>query len=260
MKKSLIDKRVMITGASGGLGERIAYYSAAAGAEVILAARRAERLDQLKEKISTELHAKCRTIVLDVSRTDEIAAAFEEAGPIDILVNNAGFGIFEPALESSLEDMKAMFEVNVFGLIACTKLALPRMIAQNSGHIINIASQAGKISTPKSSLYAATKHAVLGYSNSLRMELAGTGVHVTTVNPGPIKTDFFKTADKKGDYVESVGKWMLDADQVALKIVSIMMTNKREINLPRWMNAVSKLYQLFPALVERAGRSAFYKK
>ncbi|TWJ81585.1 hypothetical protein CHCC4186_4461 [Bacillus paralicheniformis] len=101
---------------------------------------------------------------------------------------------------------------------------------------------------------------MLGYSNSLRMELAETGVNVTTVNPGPIQTDFFKTADKRGDYVKSVERWMLDPDQVAKKVVSAMMTNKREINLPGWMNGVSKLYQLFPALVERAGRSAFYKK
>lgn len=148
------------------------------------------------KKITSEFGAACRTLVLDVSRTEEIEAAFKTAGPVDILVNNAGFGIFETAIEASLEDMKSMFEVNVFGLIACTKMALPHMIAQNSGHIINIASQAGKISTPKSGLYAATKHAVLGFSNSLRMELADTGVNVTTVNPGPIKTDFSRQPTK----------------------------------------------------------------
>ena len=260
MEQKLKAHKVMITGASGGLGERIAYHAAGEGAEIILAARRRDRLDALKQNIADKTGAKCRIIVLDVSRTDEVEAAFQEAGPVDILVNNAGFGIFESALDASLEDMKAMFEVNVFGLIACTKMALPHMIRQDKGHIINIASQAGKIATPKSSLYAATKHAVLGYSNSLRMELAETGVNVTTVNPGPIQTDFFKTADKKKKNIKSVGRWMLDPDRVAKKIVSAMMTNKREINLPGWMNSVSKLYQLFPSLVERTGRSAFYKK
>ncbi|ATH92290.1 SDR family NAD(P)-dependent oxidoreductase [Bacillus glycinifermentans] len=260
MADRLKGKNILITGASGGLGERIAYYSAAEGAEVILTARSEARLQTVREKIISDLGAACRTFVLDVSRTEEIESVFKAAGPIDILVNNAGFGIFEPALEASLEDMKSMFEVNVFGLIACTKMALPHMTAQNSGHIINIASQAGKISTPKSSLYAATKHAVLGFSNSLRMELAETGVNVTTVNPGPIRTDFFNAADKTGDYVKSIGKWMLDPDQVAQKIVSIMLTNKREINLPVWMSGVSKLYQLCPAVVEKIGRGAFYKK
>ncbi|MCZ0067588.1 SDR family oxidoreductase [Bacillus sonorensis] len=260
MNKRLKGKTLLITGASGGLGERIAYFSAAEGAEVILAARSDSRLKTVQKKITSEFGAACRTLVLDVSRTEEIEAAFKTAGPVDILVNNAGFGIFETAIEASLEDMKSMFEVNVFGLIACTKMALPHMIAQNSGHIINIASQAGKISTPKSGLYAATKHAVLGFSNSLRMELADTGVNVTTVNPGPIKTDFFKTADQNGDYEESIGKWMLTPDKVAQKVVSAMMTNKREINLPSWMNGVSKLYQLFPSIVEKVGRGAFYKK
>lgn len=198
MQQKLKEQNVMITGASGGLGERIAYHAAKEGAEIILAARRRDRLMALKQNIADETGAKCRIIALDVSRTDDIKAAFQEAGPVDILVNNAGFGIFESALDASLEDMKAMFEVNVFGLIACTKMALPHMIRQDKGHIINIASQAGKLATPKSSLYAATKHAVLGYSNSLRMELAETGVNVTTVNPGPIQTDFSRRPIKEG--------------------------------------------------------------
>lgn len=198
MQQKLKEQNVMITGASGGLGERIAYHAAKEGAEVILAARRKDRLMALKQNIADETGAKCRIIALDVSRTDDIKAAFQEAGPVDILVNNAGFGIFENALDASLEDMKAMFEVNVFGLIACTKMALPHMIRQDKGHIINIASQAGKLATPKSSLYAATKHAVLGYSNSLRMELAETRVNVTTVNPGPIQTDFLRRPIKEG--------------------------------------------------------------
>lgn len=83
-----------------------------------------------------------------------------------------------------------MFDVNVLGLIACTQQVLPSMLATKGGHIINIASQAGKIATPKSSTYSATKHAVLGYSNSLRMEVAPQGVYITTVNPGPIETNF----------------------------------------------------------------------
>ncbi|MDA7027053.1 SDR family oxidoreductase [Bacillus sp. CLL-7-23] len=260
MAKRLQHKKILITGASGGLGERIAYFSAKEGADVILTGRRKDRLEAVKQKILAECHVECRIIVFDMSQTEEIDTVFQTVGPVDILVNNAGFGLFELALETSIEDMKSMFEVNVFGLITWTRAVLPDMIAKKSGHIINIASQAGKISTPKSSLYAATKHAVLGYSNSLRMELVETGVKVTTVNPGPIKTDFFKLADQNGEYVKSVGKWMLDPDQVAQKIVSIMMTNKREINLPVWMNGVSKLYQVFPSLVEKIGRNAFYKK
>ncbi|MEH7643564.1 SDR family NAD(P)-dependent oxidoreductase, partial [Bacillus pumilus] len=159
-----------------------------------------------------------------------------------------------------IEEMVSMFEVNVFGLIACTKKVIPEMKQRGYGHIINIASQAGKIATPKSAIYSASKHAVLGFSNSLRMELSDIGIHVTTVNPGPIATDFFTIADRSGEYVKNVEFMMLSADKVAGKVVSAMMTKKREINLPGWMNAGSKLYQLFPFLFEKVARKAMMKK
>jgi uncharacterized protein len=153
-----------------------------------------------------------------------------------------------------------MFEVNVVGLIACTSMVLPTMRERRFGHIINIASQAGKIATPKSSIYSATKHAVLGYSNSLRMELADHQVFVTTVNPGPIATNFFNIADEKGTYVKNVQKFMLQPEFVAGKVVDAMLTKTREINLPRWMNLGSIVYTLFPRAFERIGRKAFNKK
>ena len=153
-----------------------------------------------------------------------------------------------------------MFDVNVLGLMACTSSVLPVMKRRKSGHIINIASQAGKMATPKSSLYSATKFAVLGYSNALRMELKNDDVFVTTVNPGPIATDFFATADESGNYIKSIEKIMLKPEVVARKIVDAMFTTKREINLPGWMNLASKVYYLFPRTVEMVGKRAFFKK
>jgi short-subunit dehydrogenase len=134
------------------------------------------------------------------------------------------------------------------------------MRARKSGHIINIASQAGKIATPKSSVYSATKHAVLGYTNSLRMELADSNVYVTAVNPGPIATNFFNIADEKGTYVKNVKKFMLQPEYVAKKVVDAMLTRTREINLPRWMNMGSVIFTLFPRLFERLGKKAFNQK
>lgn len=156
--------------------------------------------------------------------------------------------------------MKGMFNVNVIGLMVCTRMVLPKMREQRSGHIINIASQAGKIATPKSSVYAATKHAVLGYTNSLRMELADYNVYVTAVNPGPIATNFFQIADEKGTYVKNVKRIMLQPEYVAKKVVDKIFTPAREINLPRWMNAGSIIYTLFPRLFERLGKKAFNQK
>ncbi|MFJ5964979.1 MULTISPECIES: SDR family oxidoreductase [unclassified Bacillus (in: firmicutes)] len=252
-------KRIWMTGASSGIGEKMAYLASEQGAEVIISARRIEKLTDVKEKI-INAGGVCQIVELDVSQLEQIDRAYEEVGPVDILVNNAGFGLFDLVEDASIEEMISMFEVNVFGLIACTKKVIPDMKKRGQGHIINIASQAGKIATPKSAIYSASKHAVLGFSNSLRMELADFGIHVTTVNPGPIATDFFTIADRSGEYVKNVDFIMLSADKVAGKVVSAMMTKRREINLPGWMNASSKLYLLFPFLFEKAVRKAMMKK
>ncbi|WP_110111233.1 SDR family oxidoreductase [Bacillus sp. CGMCC 1.16541] len=262
--QSLKRKHVVITGASGGLGEKIAYEVAKRGGTVTLIARTVEKLNVIAQQIKDQYKVECYTYELDVSQVERVQHTFtqitQEVGSIDILVNNAGFGIFESVEEAKLEDIEAMFQVNVLGLIACTKMVLPHMIKRNEGHIINIASQAGKLATPKSSGYAATKHAVLGFTNSLRMELSKTNVYVTAVNPGPIQTNFFTIADSSGKYEKSVEKFMLDPNMVAKKIVNAMMTKKREINLPGWMGVGSTLYQLAPKLVEKLAGNAFHRK
>ncbi|WP_223601931.1 SDR family oxidoreductase, partial [Chryseobacterium sp. GVT01B] len=147
------------------------------------------------------------------SDTDQVQSVFKqillEIGQVDILANNACFGVFREAHEAPIDEIKGMFEVNVVGLMACTNMVLPKMRERRFGHIINIASQAGKIATPKSSVYSATKHAVLGYTNALRMELSDYNVQVTSVNPGPIATNFFNIADEKGTYVKNVQRYML---------------------------------------------------
>jgi uncharacterized protein len=260
----LVGKHIVITGASTGVGEKMAYEVAKRGATPILLARSEEKLKEIASNIQSNYQVPCYYYRLDVSDLTAVESVFthlfHELETVDVLVNNAGFGVFRNVEDIDLTEMKKMFEVNVFGLIACAKIALSHMAERKTGHIINIASQAGKIATPKSSVYAATKHAVLGFTNSLRMEAAQSGVYVTAVNPGPIKTNFFDIADTSGSYVKNVGRYMLDAEEVARRVVDIMLTPTREVNLPRWMNIGSKLYQLFPALVEKVGGKAFYQK
>ena len=260
----LAGKNIIITGASGGIGEQMATLCAERGANLVLLARNLEKLNQLKSDLEKRFQVNIIVHKLDVSNTSEVETVFSsvlsELKHIDVLVNNAGFGIFREASEASVEEIKGMFAVNVVGLMACTKMVLSKMREQGNGHIINIASQAGKIATPKSSIYSATKHAVLGYTNSLRMELSKHNIYVTAVNPGPIETNFFTIADEKGTYVKNVKKFMLKPEYVAKKVVNAMLTTTREINLPRWMNAGSIVYALFPRLFERLGRRAFEKK
>lgn len=262
--EQLKGKYIVITGASGGIGAEIARLCAARGANLVLLARSIDKLEKLKSELEARHGVKVLVFQLDVANTEKVQEVFgqifETIGDIDILVNNAGFGVFREAHEASIDEMKGMFEVNVVGLMACTKMVLPKMRERRYGHIINIASQAGKLATPKSSVYSATKHAVLGYSNSLRMELADYNVQVTTVNPGPIATNFFNIADEQGTYVKNVQRFMLQPEYVARKVVDSMLTKTREINLPRWMNMGSVVYVLFPRLFERIGKRVLNSK
>lgn len=262
--EKLSGKNIIITGASGGIGAEIARLCAERGANLVLLARSLDKLESLKSELQERFQINVYVYQLDVSKPEKVKEVFsrilEAIKEVDILVNNAGFGIFREAHEVTIDEITGMFNVNVVGLMACTSMVLPKMRARKSGHIINIASQAGKIATPKSSVYSATKHAVLGYTNSLRMELADSNVYVTAVNPGPISTNFFQIADEKGTYVRSVEKYMLQPEYVAKKVVDAMLTRTREINLPRWMNMGSVVYTLFPRLFERLGKRAFNKK
>jgi short-subunit dehydrogenase len=262
--EDLKEKNIVVTGASGGIGAEVAKLCAANGANLVLLARNIDKLQQLQNELVKRHQVEVDVFQLDVSETDKVKEVFtqilEKVKHIDILVNNAGFGIFRNAHEATIEEIKRMFSVNVVGLLACTSMVLPGMRERHSGHIINIASQAGKIATPKSSVYSATKHAVLGYTNALRMELADLNVYVTAVNPGPIATNFFTIADEKGTYVKNVQKFILQPEYVAKKIVNAMYTRPREVNLPRWMNLGSVIYTLFPRLFERIGKRAFNQK
>ncbi|MEH7414796.1 SDR family oxidoreductase [Neobacillus drentensis] len=264
VREQLKGKNIVITGASGGIGAEIAKLCAKSGANLVLLARSVDKLEQLQLNLEEHHHIHVDVFRLDVSDTDQVKAVFEQIfekiGHIDILVNNAGFGVFREAHEATMDEMKGMLNVNVIGLMACTSMVLPKMRERRFGHIINIASQAGKLATPKSSVYSASKHAVLGYTNALRMELDDYNVQVTSVNPGPIATNFFNIADEQGTYVKNVQKFMLQPEYVAQKVVDSMLTKTREINLPRWMNMGSVVYVLFPRLFERIGKRVLNSK
>jgi hypothetical protein len=261
----LKNKRVFITGASGGLGEQVAYEAARQGAIVLVAARREDRLMAVRERC-TELSGRdAFAYVLDVGNRMQISKVLnrvigEAGGKIDVLVNSAGFGLFEPALDTPPDVTEEMFRVNVLGLIQISQKVALEMKKRGTGHIINISSQAGKMATPKSAVYAGTKFAVRGYSNALRLELKPFGINVTTVNPGPIKTEFFDKADQDGSYLAKLNHWVLDPTDVAKKIVDNMLTNRREINLPPLMEVGSRLYTLFPRIGDRMACTIFNRK
>ncbi len=261
----LTGKTVIITGASSGIGRHMARECATMGVKtLILIARSEDKLERLKKEILMQYTLNVDLRPLDLGDLEAVKQEFEriklDYHVIDILINNAGFGKFDLFSEAQINEMDSMFRVNVLGLMAVTRMILPKMLQQGEGHIINVASIAGKISTPRSTVYSATKHAVLGFSNGLRMELTGTGIRVTTVNPGPIRTNFFNIADQSGAYQKSVGRFMLDPESVAKKTIRCIGTRKRELNLPWSMNLGARLYQWMPSVVERVAGPLFNKK
>ncbi|MCJ2133418.1 oxidoreductase [Methylobacterium sp. J-026] len=199
-----------ITGCSTGFGRDLAKLVIARGWRAVVTAR-----DQAKvADLAQGAEARVLALSLDVTAPDQIAealrAATETFGRIDVLVNNAGYG-YQSSIEEGEEDkIRAQFDANVFGLFALTRAVLPVMRAQRSGRILNVTSVAGFVGFPGSGYYAATKHAVEGFSDALAAETGPLGIHVTCIEPGPFRTDWagrslVQTPSTIADYAETAG-------------------------------------------------------
>ncbi|MGB3124530.1 MAG: oxidoreductase [Pseudomonas sp.] len=184
---SITNKVALVTGASSGIGEETAKGLLANGYTVYAGARRVERMQQL-----TALGARVLTLDVtdDASMSTAVGVILQEMGHIDLLVNNAGYGSYGSLEDVPLQEGRRQFEVNVFGLARLTQLVLPTMRALRAGRIINIASIAGKVGEPFGTWYHATKFAVEGLSDSLRMELRPFGIDVVIIEPGAILTEW----------------------------------------------------------------------
>lgn len=188
-------KTIFITGTSSGIGYDLAYNLTKQGHKVIASCRNPKDVDKLNQE-----GIKC--ISLDVSDESSVANAFTELknltkGKLDVLINNAGFGQAGALEDLSLDDIRAQFEVNVFGLINVTKHAIPLMRVNGQGRIINISSVLGIISLPFRGAYNASKYAVEGLSDTLRLELKSSNIKVISIQPGPISSNFRTTSLKK---------------------------------------------------------------
>jgi short-subunit dehydrogenase len=180
-------KVALVTGASSGMGAGFVKALLLEGMSVYAAARRVEQMAELAALGAT-------TLRMDIASEADIAAVAgriaADGRGVDILVNNAGFGLYGAMEDIPIEDARRQFEVNLFGMARLTQLLLPGMRARRSGRIINISSMGGRIYTPLGSWYHASKHAVEGWSDCLRLELAGFGIDVVLIEPGNIRTEF----------------------------------------------------------------------
>ncbi len=182
------EKRVaLVTGASSGIGETTVERLLEDGWIVYGAARRVEKMEALKSKGAKILKLD---VSVDESIIDAVAEIMANEGRIDALINNAGFGLYGAVEDTDIADARYQFEVNLFGLARLTQLVLPQMRKQKAGAIVNISSMGGKVYTPLGAWYHATKHALEGWSDALRVELKPFGINVVIIEPGAIETEF----------------------------------------------------------------------
>ncbi|MBQ6269076.1 MAG: SDR family NAD(P)-dependent oxidoreductase [Bacteroidetes bacterium] len=192
---SIEGKNVIITGASAGIGEACAKLFARNGANLILTARRINKLNELADSLRSAYNVKVHTIEMDVRNFDEVKKKFEnlpaEFKTIDVLINNAGKALgVEKIQDGVLSNWEEMLDTNVKGLLYVSKIIIPMLIKQNHGHIINIGSIAGHEVYPGGNVYCASKFAVRAISKGMGIDLSGYNIKVTSIDPGMVETEF----------------------------------------------------------------------
>ncbi len=249
------DKVIWITGASSGIGEGLAYAFARRGARLILSSRNQHELEKVKN--SCEPGTEILVLPLDVASFDIIPETAKKAiqhfGRIDLLINNAGISQRALIKETTFETEKKIIEVNYLGTVAVTKAVLPAMLEQQSGHIVTISSVMGKFGAPWRSAYSASKHALQGWFDSLRAEVAKDNIKVTIICPGYVRTNVTINALKgdgsKNNRMAGRTDKGLSPEAFAKKAIRAIAREKEEAWIGGWeLSAIyAKLY--FPRIL-----------
>jgi len=255
-------KVVIVTGASSGIGEATAREFGREGAKVVLAARRVDKLQALAEEIN-KMGTEAFVVQADLSKLEDIQKLVSETlnkfNRIDILVNNAGFGRLD-WLENldPVKDIQAQIDVNVMGVIQTTRQVLPVMIKQRSGSIINMCSMAGLVATPTYTIYAASKHAVHGFSEALRREVKPWGIDVSLIYPGGVVTEFTQHAGiKRKTNAKTPNFMLLTAEQVAQAVVKLVRKPKRMWIIPWLWSFTVFMNRFLPGVVDNTTINRF---
>lgn len=244
------NKTVLITGASSGIGKQAAIEFAKLGSNIILVARRKEKLEQTENELK-KFNISTLICVCDISKKEQVLEmskiVFEKFESIDILVNNAGFAIYGSVSDLSINEIESQMETNYFGMIYCVKMFLPSMLKRKSGHIVNVASVAASFGLPGIASYCASKFAMLGFSEGLKHELKNTGVGITVVSPIMVRTEFFEhpSFEKMPKYSPT----SLDSKTVAKAILQAANSPRLEIIVPSIVRGAVWLKHTFPYFI-----------
>lgn len=252
---TLAGAAVIVTGASSGIGEAAAREFAKQGSSVVLAARRLDRLEELAKQLQAS-GVKALPIQADLSKRSDMDAVvsqtLKEFGKIDVLFNNAGFGRLDFLDKLDAEkDIVPQVQVNLLGVIQMTQAVLPHMMRARAGHIINMSSIAGWVATPTYSVYAASKFAIRGFSESLRREVMPWGITVSTIYPYSVATEFGDHAgiNRKTRSMFS-GRLVLTADSVASEVVRTVEHPKPDVILPKFASIAIQFCRAYPRIVD----------
>ena len=251
---------VWITGASSGIGEALAHAFARGGARLILSSRRPAELERVRRACPRPAEHFVRPLDLTRSESfpDAVAEELARAGRIDVLVNNAGVSQRARALDTQPEVERALMEVDYFGTVALTKAVLPSMIARRAGHIVVISSVVGYVGTPGRSTYAAAKHALHGYFDSLRAEVWRDRIRVTLACPGYVKTavslNALGPAGERHGVLDPTQQRGISAERCAAAIVRGVARKRDEIYVGRWEVSGIYLKRFAPWLLSRVIR------
>jgi short-subunit dehydrogenase len=243
----------LITGASSGIGRALALRFAKAGARVALVARRVNLIEALAVEIEGQ-GGEALVLGCDVAEREQVfaaaARALERFGGVDLLVNNAGYGHHRRFLDWDLDDMERMMRVNYLGALYWTKALLPGMVERKRGWVVFVASVAGKLGVPEESAYAASKFAMVGLAEALSLEVEDSGVHVLTVCPGTIRTDFFD-AEALRRMPPVSRRMMVEVEPLVDAMLKALARGKREITFPRFIAAGYIVRALAPGFMRR---------
>ena len=236
MSNNIEGKVIVITGASSGLGEAAARLLCAEGAIVVLGARRVERIEALAKEL-TARGGKALALGTDVTKRDQVKklvdVAVQTYGRIDVLINNAGLMPHSPLERLKIDEWERMIDVNVKGVLYGIAAAMPHMMRQKSGHIINVSSVAGHKVTPAGAVYAATKHAVRALSEGLRQEVKAYSIRTTVISPGAVATelpDSITEPDISGDIHKFYESFAIPADSFA-RAVAFAISQPEEVDV-----------------------------
>ena len=240
---------VAITGGARGIGRATAERFVAAGAAVAIGDLDLEVAQQTAE----ELGARCHAYKVDVGSRESFNAFIEavtsDVGPVDILVNNAGIMPLGDFIDETPGVSATQIAVNLSGPINGMQAVLPAMVERGNGHVVNVASLAGRMPTPGAAVYSATKHAVVGLSLSVRDEVAPYGVSVTTVLPSLVRTDL-------GAGLDMPNVVTVDPEDIAKAVVDTVRTRRAEVIVPRWLGSAVNLTNTLPRSLQQAARTA----